>query len=190
MNNKRLEKSEIGKKPVCQRWQPTEYQVKIMTNIFNYGNYGVSHLSRTQICEITARLRAYGEAGEYNVYCWFQNHGNRVRHLHSELDPTGTTSSFSPPSLPEGPRWLHNRGLFPANSVIGIGRTTFGALMAGLLRMNLSLGVNLVAKEEDPSPARLAKKRKVGVAFFSLFLLERNTLKWHGLRLVFKSEKN
>ncbi|KAG2402659.1 uncharacterized protein HKW66_Vig0238560 [Vigna angularis] len=76
-----------------QRWRPTEDQVKMMTNIFNYG---VTHPSRAQVVEITSRLRTYGDASEYNVHCWFNNHGNRVRRWQAEIDPTGTQFSQLP----------------------------------------------------------------------------------------------
>ncbi|KAG2371563.1 uncharacterized protein HKW66_Vig0217370 [Vigna angularis] len=76
-----------------QRWRPTDDQVKMMTNIFNYG---VTHPSRAQVVEITSRLRTYGDASEYNVHCWFNNHGNRVRRWQAEIDPTGTQFSQLP----------------------------------------------------------------------------------------------
>ncbi|XP_052734208.1 WUSCHEL-related homeobox 2 [Vigna angularis] len=76
-----------------QRWKPTDDQVKMMTNIFNHG---VTHPSRAQVVEITSRLRAFGEVSEYNVHCWFNNHGNRVRRWQAELDPTGTVFSQLP----------------------------------------------------------------------------------------------
>ncbi|KAG2410835.1 uncharacterized protein HKW66_Vig0015000 [Vigna angularis] len=80
-----------------QRWKPTDDQVKMMTNIFNHG---VTHPSRAQVVEITSRLRAFGEVSEYNVHCWFNNHGNRVRRWQAELDPTGTVFSQLPLSKP------------------------------------------------------------------------------------------
>ncbi|KAG2384470.1 uncharacterized protein HKW66_Vig0147650 [Vigna angularis] len=76
-----------------QRWRPTDDQVKMMTNIFNYG---VTHPSRAQVVEITSRLRTFGDASEYNVHCWFNNHGNRVRRWQAEIDPTGTQFSQLP----------------------------------------------------------------------------------------------
>ncbi|KOM55340.1 hypothetical protein LR48_Vigan10g123200 [Vigna angularis] len=76
-----------------QRWRPTEDQVKLMTNIYNYG---VTHPSRAQVVEIASRLRVFAEVSEYNVHCWFNNHGNRVRRLQAEIDPTGTIFSQLP----------------------------------------------------------------------------------------------
>ncbi|KAG2376850.1 uncharacterized protein HKW66_Vig0174230 [Vigna angularis] len=76
-----------------QRWRPIDDQVKMMTNIFNYG---VTHPSRAQVVEITSRLRTFGDASEYNVHCWFNNHGNRVRRWQAEIDPTGTQFSQLP----------------------------------------------------------------------------------------------
>ncbi|KOM26767.1 hypothetical protein LR48_Vigan316s000900 [Vigna angularis] len=73
-----------------QRWRPTDDQVKMMTNIFNYG---VTHPSRAQIVEITSRLRTFGDASEYNVHCWFNNHGNRVRRCGSVLDLNTNSTS-------------------------------------------------------------------------------------------------
>ncbi|KOM31868.1 hypothetical protein LR48_Vigan01g142400 [Vigna angularis] len=91
-----------------QRWRPTDDQIRMMTNIYNYG---VTHPSRAQVVEIASRLRAFGEASEYNVHCWFNNHGNRVRRLQAELDPTGTIFSL----LPRAPRLLE---LFPIPIII------------------------------------------------------------------------
>ncbi|KOM52270.1 hypothetical protein LR48_Vigan09g092900 [Vigna angularis] len=75
-----------------QRWRPTDDQIKMMTKIYNYG---VTHPSRAQVVEIASRLRAFGEASEYNMHCWFNNHG-RVRRLQAEIDPTGTVFSLLP----------------------------------------------------------------------------------------------
>ncbi|KOM55093.1 hypothetical protein LR48_Vigan10g098500 [Vigna angularis] len=74
-------------------WRPTDDQIKMMTNIYNYG---VTHPSRAQVFEIASRLRTFGEASEYNVQCWFNNHGNRVRRMQAEIDPTGTIFSLLP----------------------------------------------------------------------------------------------
>ncbi|BAT76684.1 hypothetical protein VIGAN_01472600 [Vigna angularis var. angularis] len=76
-----------------QRWRPTEDQVKMMTHIYNYG---VTHPSRAQVVEIASRLRVFADATEYNVHCWFNNHGNRVRRWQAEIDPTGTQFSQLP----------------------------------------------------------------------------------------------
>ncbi|KOM41511.1 hypothetical protein LR48_Vigan04g170900 [Vigna angularis] len=88
----RMSEMEI-ERSTCQRWRPTDDQIKIMTNIYNYG---VTHPSRAQVFEIASRLRTFGEASEYNVQCWFNNHGNRVRRLQAEIDPTGTIFSLLP----------------------------------------------------------------------------------------------
>ncbi|KOM48450.1 hypothetical protein LR48_Vigan07g215400 [Vigna angularis] len=93
-----------------QRWRPTDDQVKMMTNIFNYG---VPHPSRAQVVEITSRLRIFGDASEYNVHCWFNNHGNRVRRWQAEIDPSGT--QFSQLPLYMAPRLLN---LFPVPIII------------------------------------------------------------------------
>ncbi|KOM30345.1 hypothetical protein LR48_Vigan1239s000100 [Vigna angularis] len=102
-----------------QRWKPTDDQVKMMANIFNYG---VTHPSRAQVAEIASRLRAFGEVSEYNVHCWFNNHGNRIRRWQAELDPTGTVFSQLPLYMYEygwvimkAPRLLN---LFPVPIII------------------------------------------------------------------------
>ncbi|KOM48210.1 hypothetical protein LR48_Vigan07g191400 [Vigna angularis] len=82
-----------SKRYTSQRWRPTDDQVKMMTNIYNYG---VTHPSRAQVVEITSRLRTFGDASEYNVHCWFNNHGNRVRRWQAEIDPTGIIFSMLP----------------------------------------------------------------------------------------------
>ncbi|KOM56968.1 hypothetical protein LR48_Vigan10g286000 [Vigna angularis] len=76
-----------------QRWRPTDDQVKMMTRIYNFG---VTHPSRAQVVEIASRLRTFADASEYNVHCWFNNHGNRVRRWQAEIDPTGTQFSQLP----------------------------------------------------------------------------------------------
>ncbi|KOM26168.1 hypothetical protein LR48_Vigan238s000100 [Vigna angularis] len=76
-----------------QRWRPTDDQVRMMTNIYNYG---VTHPSRAQVVEIASRLRVFADVSEYNVHCWFNNHGNRVRRWQAEIDPTGTQFSQLP----------------------------------------------------------------------------------------------
>ncbi|KAG2404344.1 uncharacterized protein HKW66_Vig0112660 [Vigna angularis] len=76
-----------------QRWRPTEDQTQMMTRIYNFG---VTHPSRAQVVEIASRLRIFGDASEYNVHCWFNNHGNRVRRWQAEIDPTGTQFSQLP----------------------------------------------------------------------------------------------
>ncbi|KOM56842.1 hypothetical protein LR48_Vigan10g273400 [Vigna angularis] len=102
-----------------QRWRPTDDQVRMMTNIYNYG---VTLPSRAQIVEIASRLRVFGEASEYNVHCWFNNHGNRVRRLQAELDPTGTVFSMLPQYMYEY-NWVIMRAprlldLFPVPIII------------------------------------------------------------------------
>ncbi|KOM41305.1 hypothetical protein LR48_Vigan04g150300 [Vigna angularis] len=76
-----------------QRWRPTEDQTQMMTRIYNFG---VTHPSRAQVVEIASRLRTFADASEYNVHCWFNNHGNRVRRWQAEIDPTGTQFSQLP----------------------------------------------------------------------------------------------
>ncbi|KOM37401.1 hypothetical protein LR48_Vigan03g078300 [Vigna angularis] len=49
---------------ISQRWRPTDDQIKMMTNIYNYG---VTHPSRAQVVEIASRLRAFGDAA--NITC-------------------------------------------------------------------------------------------------------------------------
>ncbi|KOM56272.1 hypothetical protein LR48_Vigan10g216400 [Vigna angularis] len=63
-------------KTIHKRWWSTPEQVSILLNIFNHG---IINPSRDQIREITGRLKEYGDVGEYNVYCWFQNHGSRLK---------------------------------------------------------------------------------------------------------------
>ncbi|KOM47651.1 hypothetical protein LR48_Vigan07g135500 [Vigna angularis] len=98
-----------------QRWRPTDDQVQMMTRIYNFG---VTHPSRAQVVEITSRLRIFGDASEYNVHCWFNNHGNRVRRWQAEIDPTGTQFSQLPLYMYDCviffslfPRTHHSRGL-------------------------------------------------------------------------------
>ncbi|KOM26115.1 hypothetical protein LR48_Vigan232s000200 [Vigna angularis] len=102
-----------------QRWRPTDDQIKMMTNIYNYG---VTHPSRAQVVEIASRLRTFADATEYNVHCWFNNHGNRVRRWQAEIDPTGTLFSQLPLYMYEN-NWVIMRAprlldLFPVPIII------------------------------------------------------------------------
>ncbi|KOM25322.1 hypothetical protein LR48_Vigan97s001200 [Vigna angularis] len=99
-----------------QRWRPTDDQVRMMTNIYNYG---VTHPSRAQVVEIASQLRVFADVSEYNVHCWFNNHGNRVRRWQAEIDPTGT--QFSQLPLYMAPRLLD---LFPVPIIIDDDRDT------------------------------------------------------------------
>ncbi|KOM26394.1 hypothetical protein LR48_Vigan264s000400 [Vigna angularis] len=79
---------DIEAKTVYKRWRSTPEQVNILLNIFNHG---IINPSRDQIREITGRLQEYREVREYSVYCWFQNHGNRVKHRRLPQDVPGTS---------------------------------------------------------------------------------------------------
>ncbi|XP_017441183.2 WUSCHEL-related homeobox 2 [Vigna angularis] len=70
-------------KTVQKRWRSTPKQIRILLNIFNHG---IINPNRDQVREITGRLQEYGEVGEYSVYCWFQNHGNRVKNRGRQQD--------------------------------------------------------------------------------------------------------
>ncbi|KOM52315.1 hypothetical protein LR48_Vigan09g097400 [Vigna angularis] len=102
-----------------QRWRLTNDQIKMMTIIYNYG---VTHPSRAQVFEIASRLRTFREAGEYNVQCWFNNNGNRVRRLQADIDPTSTIFSLLPRYMYEND-WVVMRAprlmdLFPIPIII------------------------------------------------------------------------
>ncbi|KAG2399272.1 WUSCHEL-related homeobox 1 PFS2-like protein [Vigna angularis] len=86
-------------KTVHKRWRSTPEQVRILLNIYNHG---IINPSRDQVCEITGRFQEYGEVGEYSVYCWFQNHGNRVKNRgwHQSIPGTsGSSFSLLPPYM-------------------------------------------------------------------------------------------
>ncbi|KOM30409.1 hypothetical protein LR48_Vigan1345s000100 [Vigna angularis] len=96
---------DIKAKTVCKRWRSTLEQVNILLNIFNHG---IINPSRDQIREITGRLKEYREVGEYNVYCWFQNHGNRVKHRRLLQNVPGTSEPSYPllPPFMYDPSWV------------------------------------------------------------------------------------
>ncbi|KOM43277.1 hypothetical protein LR48_Vigan05g088100 [Vigna angularis] len=96
---------DIEAKTVYKRWRSTPEQVNILLNIFNHG---IINPSRDQIREITVRLKEYGEVGEYSVYCWFQNHGNRVkyRRLPQDIPSTSEPSYSLLPSFMYDPSWV------------------------------------------------------------------------------------
>ncbi|XP_014490519.1 WUSCHEL-related homeobox 7-like [Vigna radiata var. radiata] len=88
-----------------KRWQSTPQQIQILLNIYNHG---IINTNRDQIREIAERLRVYGEVGEYSVYCWFQNHGNRIKHRRLPQDVSGTSGhSYSLlPAYIYDPSWV------------------------------------------------------------------------------------
>ncbi|XP_017405455.1 WUSCHEL-related homeobox 4 [Vigna angularis] len=92
-------------KTVQKRWRSTLEQIRILLNIFNHG---IINPNRDQVREITGRLQEYGEVGEYSVYCWFQNHGNRVKNRSWQQSiPDIPGSSFSlRPSYIYDPSWV------------------------------------------------------------------------------------
>ncbi|KOM51924.1 hypothetical protein LR48_Vigan09g058300 [Vigna angularis] len=63
---------------------------------FRRGKMSEMEMERAQVVEIASRLRVFADVSEYNVHCWFNNHGNRVRRWQAEIDPTGTQFSQLP----------------------------------------------------------------------------------------------
>ncbi|XP_052732390.1 WUSCHEL-related homeobox 8-like [Vigna angularis] len=92
-------------KTVHKRWRSTPKQVRILLNIYNHG---IINPSRDQVREITGRLQEYGEVEEYSVYCWFQNHGNRVKNRgwqQSIPGKPGSSFTLLPPFMYD-PSWV------------------------------------------------------------------------------------
>ncbi|KOM44035.1 hypothetical protein LR48_Vigan05g164000 [Vigna angularis] len=81
-----------------QRWRPTDDQVQMMTHIYNYG---VTHPSRAQVVEIASRLKAFADATEYNVHCWFNNHGNRLQASFTPHGSKEVQQRLAPPTPEE-----------------------------------------------------------------------------------------
>ncbi|XP_074580918.1 WUSCHEL-related homeobox 9-like [Curcuma longa] len=61
----------------CERWNPTEEQVKVLTNLFRSG---LRTPTTHQIQMISTHLSAFGKIESKNVFYWFQNHKARERH--------------------------------------------------------------------------------------------------------------
>ncbi|KOM58045.1 hypothetical protein LR48_Vigan11g107800 [Vigna angularis] len=96
-------------KTVQKRWRSTPEQIRILLNIFNHG---IINPNRDQVREITGRLQEYGEVGEYSVYCWFQNHGNRVKNRGRQQDVPST----SVPSFSLIPSYIYSKSSFLSSS--------------------------------------------------------------------------
>ncbi|XP_058781870.1 WUSCHEL-related homeobox 7-like [Vicia villosa] len=60
----------------CGRWNPTNEQVKILTELFSSG---LRTPSTDQIQKISTQLSFYGKIESKNVFYWFQNHKARER---------------------------------------------------------------------------------------------------------------
>lgn len=60
----------------CGRWNPTNEQVKVLTDLFRSG---LRTPSTDQIQKISSQLSYYGKIESKNVFYWFQNHKARER---------------------------------------------------------------------------------------------------------------
>ncbi|GKD39732.1 WUSCHEL-related homeobox 7-like protein [Tanacetum coccineum] len=60
----------------CGRWNPTNEQVKVLTDLFRSG---LRTPSTDQIQKISSQLSFYGKIESKNVFYWFQNHKARER---------------------------------------------------------------------------------------------------------------
>lgn len=60
----------------CGRWNPTNEQVKVLTDLFRSG---LRTPSTDQIQMISSQLSFYGKIESKNVFYWFQNHKARER---------------------------------------------------------------------------------------------------------------
>ncbi|KAI5407567.1 WUSCHEL-related homeobox 7 [Lathyrus oleraceus] len=60
----------------CGRWNPTNEQVKVLTELFSSG---LRTPSTDQIQKISTQLSFYGKIESKNVFYWFQNHKARER---------------------------------------------------------------------------------------------------------------
>lgn len=60
----------------CGRWNPTNEQVKVLTDLFRSG---LRTPTTDQIQKISSQLSFYGKIESKNVFYWFQNHKARER---------------------------------------------------------------------------------------------------------------
>ncbi|XP_071705638.1 WUSCHEL-related homeobox 5-like [Rutidosis leptorrhynchoides] len=60
----------------CGRWNPTNEQVKVLTDLFRSG---LKTPTTDQIQKISSQLSFYGKIESKNVFYWFQNHKARER---------------------------------------------------------------------------------------------------------------
>ncbi|XP_076944470.1 WUSCHEL-related homeobox 5-like [Bidens hawaiensis] len=108
----------------CGRWNPTNEQVKVLTDLFRSG---LRTPSTDQIQKISSQLSFYGKIESKNVFYWFQNHKARERQKRRRVyvesnqnDDVNHVSHVTKPHLvevSESGRVMETLQLFPVNTL-------------------------------------------------------------------------
>nr|XP_043635190.1 WUSCHEL-related homeobox 5-like [Erigeron canadensis] len=103
----------------CGRWNPTNEQVKVLTDLFRSG---LRTPSTDQIQKISSQLSFYGKIESKNVFYWFQNHKARERQKRRRVyvendqnDLNIAKQHFA--DVTESGRVIETLQLFPVNSL-------------------------------------------------------------------------
>ncbi|KAJ0705281.1 putative transcription factor homeobox-WOX family [Helianthus annuus] len=104
----------------CGRWNPTNEQVKVLTDLFRSG---LRTPSTDQIQKISSQLSFYGKIESKNVFYWFQNHKARERQKRRRVyvendqnDVTHVTKQHLV-EVSESGRVIETLQLFPVNTL-------------------------------------------------------------------------
>ncbi|KAI3799987.1 hypothetical protein L1987_35293 [Smallanthus sonchifolius] len=101
----------------CGRWNPTNEQVKVLTDLFRSG---LRTPSTDQIQKISSQLSFYGKIESKNVFYWFQNHKARERQkrrrVYVENDHLNVAKQHLV-EVSESGRVIETLQLFPVNSL-------------------------------------------------------------------------
>ncbi|KVI09916.1 Homeodomain-containing protein [Cynara cardunculus var. scolymus] len=103
----------------CGRWNPTNEQVKVLTDLFRSG---LRTPTTDQIQNISSQLSFYGKIESKNVFYWFQNHKARERQKRrrvyvENLDQNDHHFNVSKQQVLESGRVIETLQLFPVNSL-------------------------------------------------------------------------
>ncbi|KAL4576181.1 hypothetical protein LXL04_012270 [Taraxacum kok-saghyz] len=103
----------------CGRWNPTNEQVKVLTDLFRSG---LRTPSTDQIQKISSQLSFYGKIESKNVFYWFQNHKARERQKrrrvyveYDQNDHNVAKQHFA--EVTETEKVIETLQLFPVNSL-------------------------------------------------------------------------
>ncbi|XP_071734420.1 WUSCHEL-related homeobox 5 [Rutidosis leptorrhynchoides] len=103
----------------CGRWNPTNEQVKVLTDLFRSG---LRTPTTDQIQKISSQLSFYGKIESKNVFYWFQNHKARERQKrrrvyveHDQNDLNVAKQDFA--DMTDSEKVIETLQLFPVNSL-------------------------------------------------------------------------
>ncbi|KAI3793198.1 hypothetical protein L1987_35813 [Smallanthus sonchifolius] len=123
-----------GANSKCGRWNPTNEQVKVLTDLFRSG---LRTPSTDQIQKISSQLSFYGKIESKNVFYWFQNHKARERQKrrrvyveHDQNDHLNVAKQHLV-EVSESGRVIETLQLFPVNSLAFSDQTEKASVYTG-----------------------------------------------------------